>query len=55
MSLTLDRMELLKMSLPMRIIDGEVMERSTKEEGTILFYENSGFKRGVKTGFIVHP
>jgi GNAT superfamily N-acetyltransferase len=28
---------------------------SSKEEGTIFFYENAGFKKGVKIGFIATP
>ncbi|MGO4501096.1 GNAT family N-acetyltransferase [Paenibacillus sp. 2RAB27] len=24
----------------------------SKEEGTLLFYENAGFKKGIKTGFM---
>lgn len=28
---------------------------SSKEEGTLLFYENTGFEKGVKTAFIATP
>jgi len=27
----------------------------SKRESTLRFYENAGFKRGVKTGFVAHP
>jgi GNAT superfamily N-acetyltransferase len=27
----------------------------SKQEGTLKFYENAGFKRGVKTGFVATP
>ena len=27
----------------------------SKEEGTLRFYENAGFQRGIKTGFIAYP
>lgn len=27
----------------------------SKSEATLQFYENAGFKRGVKTGFVAHP
>ncbi len=32
-----------------------LLESGAKEESTLQFYEQAGFKRGVKTGFVAYP
>lgn len=32
-----------------------MLSTGSKTESTLRFYENAGFKRGVKTGFVAHP
>lgn len=32
-----------------------MLSTGSRRESTLRFYENAGFKRGIKTGFVAHP